>query len=162
MASLGDILANSTTRRTSEGLEARKTYWSHLAVLEELVVAGRDVSGYIDRWVTSDEDKVIDALVWVESSLYRVITGNSAWIGRVADSEMRSAALELDLTKGEMKGEGSWGMATVRLSMELPAALRWSAAEDSVWSLELLPSLSREEALRAAAPFMRCPAPRVG
>jgi hypothetical protein len=160
MASLGDMLANSITRRDAVELDARKTYWSHLAVLEEVVVAGQEVKAYVDRWVPSDEGNVIDALVWVGGNVYRVVTGNTAWIGRVAENEVGSVALELDLIKKEMKGEGSWGTTTFLLSVVLPAALRWSAAEDGVWSLDLRPQLSQEDALRVAAQFMGRPATR--
>jgi hypothetical protein len=154
MASLDDMLADSVTRRTAGELEARKTYWSHVAVLEEVVVGDREVRAYVDRWLPSGKDVAIDALVWVDGYVYRVVTSNTAWIGRVADNEVRSAAVELDLVKGEMKNQGSWGTTTLLLSVELPAALRRSASEDSVWSQNLRVQLSREEALRVAAPFM--------
>jgi hypothetical protein len=160
MASLNEMLANSITRRDAVELDARKTYWSHLAVLEEVVVAGREVRAYVDRWVPSDKGTAIDALVWVEGSIYRVVTSDTAWIRRVADAEVGRAGLELDLVKREIKGEGSWGTATFLLSIELPAALRWGATEDSVWSLDLHPTLSQEDALRVAAPFMSLPTPR--
>ena len=157
MASLDDMLANSTTRRGAVAVDARKTFWSHLAVLEEVVVGGREVRAYVDRWVPTNEGEAIDALVWVEGSIYRVVTGASAWIGRVPENEVGSAALELDLAKKEIKGEGSWGTTRFLLSVELPPALRWSAEEDTVWSLDLRSQLSKEDALRAAAPFMGRP-----